>query len=91
MTRPRTRGFTLIEMIVVVAIIVALSGVLVPVVSNELSDSKLKKAHDTVNRIATAIDAYIKDTGFAPTGRNGRREMHWLSSTGQLPIDSAKR
>ncbi len=83
--RTRVRGFTLVEMIIVVAIIVALSGVLVPVVTNEMSDSKLKRAHDTVNRIATAIDRFIKDTGVAPTGKDGRREFHWLFSTGQLP------
>ncbi|HND56043.1 MAG TPA: prepilin-type N-terminal cleavage/methylation domain-containing protein, partial [Pirellulaceae bacterium] len=85
----RARAFTLIEMIVVVAIIVALSGILVPVVTNEMSDSKLKRAHDAVNHIATAIDRYMKDTGVAPTGKNGRRDMHWLYSTGQMPMKNA--
>ena len=81
----RSSGFTLIEMIVVLAIIVALAGILVPVVRNELEDSKKAKAQATVNRIATAITQFIKDTSFAPTGKNGRATYHFLYTDGQTP------
>lgn len=79
------RGFTLIEMIVVVAIIVALAGILVPVVTNELEDAKVADARATVNRIATAITQHIKDTSFPPTGKNGKFSFHYLYSTGTTP------
>ena len=82
------RGFTLIEMIVVVAIIVALAGVLVPIVTNELDDAKKSSAQATVNRLATALTQYMKDTGFAPTGKNGLKEFHFLASKGDLPTQN---
>src|SRR5262245_8092117 len=61
-------GFTLIEMIVVVAIIAALAAILVPIVSSELADSEQTKALADCQRIAAAITQYIKDTRLFPTG-----------------------
>ncbi len=84
MSRP-PRGFTVIEMIVVVAIVIALAGIVVPVVTNELEDAKMTDARATVNRISTAITQHIKDTSFPPTGKNGKFSFHYLYSTGTTP------
>ena len=81
----RSRGFTLIEMIVVVAIIVALAGILVPIVTNELDDAKKATAQATVNRVATAVTQYIKDTAYPPTGKNGKSSYHYLYTAGTTP------
>ncbi|MEW6743477.1 MAG: prepilin-type N-terminal cleavage/methylation domain-containing protein [Planctomycetota bacterium] len=90
MSRNRTphlsgAGFTLIEMIVVIAIIISLAGVIVPVISGELEDAKQARAVADVNRIATAIGQYIKDTGYLPTGNKGQDKYHWLYSYGDQP------
>ena len=84
MTRT-ARAFTLIEMVVVIAIVVALAGVLVPIVGSELDDSKKATAQNEVNRIATALTQYMKDTGCAPTGKNGQKEFHFLATKGEMP------
>ncbi|MFH0943814.1 MAG: type II secretion system protein GspG [Planctomycetota bacterium] len=81
----RDRGFTLIEMVVVVAIIVALAGVLVPIVTNELMDARKTTAQADVNRLATAVTQFIKDTSYAPTGKNGALSYHYLHSEGTEP------
>ncbi|MFO0985108.1 MAG: type II secretion system protein GspG [Planctomycetota bacterium] len=84
-TAYRQGGFTLIEMIVVIAIIVSLAGIIIPVVSSELEDAKKGRALGDMNRIATGINQYIKDTGFFPTGDQGAETFHWVFGNGELP------
>jgi len=81
----KQHGFTLIEMVVVVAIIIALAGILVPIVTNELDEAKKSTAQATVNRLATAITQYMKDTSFPPTGKDGAKSYHYLSGAGIDP------
>ena len=83
--RVRSSGFTLIEMVVVVAIIVALAGVLVPLVTHELEDSRRVTARAHVNRLATGLTNFVRDTSYAPTGKNGAPQYHFLFSEGTLP------
>jgi type IV pilus assembly protein PilA len=75
-------GFTLIEMIVVVAIIAALAAILVPIVSSELADSEQTKALADCQRIAAAITQYIKDTRLFPTGPLGNNTVTMLYGAG---------
>lgn len=85
----RDEGFTLIEMVVVVAIIIALAGILVPVVSNELDETKKATAQAAVNRIATAVTQYLKDTSFPPSGQNGALTYHYLyNNAGTTPANN---
>jgi len=81
----RNSGFTLIEMVVVVAIIIALAGILVPIVTNELDESKKAAAQAAVNRVSTAVTQFIKDTSYAPVGKNGKQTYHYLYSAGNTP------
>ena len=85
MKKARRSGFTLIEMIVVVAILVALAGILVPVVSSEMASSKTGKALADCNRVAGGLNQYIKDTAFFPTGNQGASTNHFLYGLGTLP------
>lgn len=78
-------GFTLIEMIVVVAIIAALAAILVPIVSSELADTEQVKALADCQRIAAAITQYIKDTRLFPTGPLGNNSVTMLFGGGSAP------
>lgn len=51
----RVRGFTLLEVIVVLAIFVGIAGVVVPLMRAEIHDSKLTRALDDTGRIAAAV------------------------------------
>ncbi|MBI1851389.1 MAG: type II secretion system protein GspG [Planctomycetes bacterium] len=83
--RPAERGFTLIEMIVVVAIIAALAAILVPIVSSELDDSSRASALAECQRIAFAMTQYIKDARVMPTGPLGNNTVTFLYSRGNAP------
>lgn len=56
------KGFTLIEVIVVAAIIAVLAGIIVPLVFKEVDESKISKAKADVKSIQTAIMMFYKDT-----------------------------
>jgi prepilin-type N-terminal cleavage/methylation domain-containing protein len=81
-------GFTLIEMVVVIAIVIALAGILVPIVTNEIDDAKRATAQAALNRISTAVSQYTKDTTFPPTGPDGAKTFHFLAGQGTLPEEN---
>ncbi len=60
------RGFTLIEVIVVAAIIAILAGILVPMIFNQIDESKKTRAQGDCKTISTAVTMFRKDTGKWP-------------------------
>jgi len=73
-TRPRNReaGFTLIEIVIAVAIIGIFAAVVSPMVYRHLADAKVSKAQAETETIANAILSYYKDVSRWPyTNANG--------------------
>src|SRR5262245_52162056 len=64
-------GFTLVEILVVVAIIGLLMGLVGPRVLNYLSDSKVKTARIQIQGFSSALDLYYLDNGRYPTSAEG--------------------
>lgn len=64
-------GFTLIEVIVVAAIIAILAGILVPMIYNQVDESKVSKAQGDCKSIQTAISMFNKDMSLFPYRSNG--------------------
>lgn len=62
MRQRKENGFTLIEVIVVAAIIAVLAGIVVPLIFKEIDESKISKAKAEVKSIQTAIMIFYKDT-----------------------------
>jgi prepilin-type N-terminal cleavage/methylation domain-containing protein len=60
------RGFTLIEMVVVLAVIAILAAILFPTIAKHITDSKITRATNEGQVITAAIMMLYKDTGKWP-------------------------
>jgi general secretion pathway protein G len=69
------RGFTLVEMLVVITIIALIMALVGPRVLNYLSDSKIKAAKIQIESFASALDLYYLDAGHYPTTAEGLRAL----------------
>jgi general secretion pathway protein G len=67
----RQRGFTLLELLVVLAILGLLIGLVAPAALRQLESSKEKIAHQSIERIAGVLDIYKLDVGTYPTTEQG--------------------
>ena len=67
----RTRGFTLIEIMVVVVIIGLLAAVIVPAVVKRVDDAKVAKAKEDIQSLETALTMYYMDNSKYPTNEQG--------------------
>src|ERR1700753_1200411 len=65
------QGFTLVEMLVVITIIVLIMGLIGPRVLNYLSESKVKAAKIQMQSFGSALDLYNLDTGRYPSASEG--------------------
>ena len=63
----RSRGFTLIEIMVVVFIIGLLAAVIVPSVIKRIEDAKVAKAKEDIQSLETALTMYYMDNSKYPT------------------------
>ena len=61
-----SRGFTLIELTVVLAVIVTLALILTPSITNFISDSRVARTRTDTQTVASSIVQFYKDNGFFP-------------------------
>ena len=59
-------GFTLVELIIVVAILGILGAVVMPIFQNHITMTKESVAKDTLRTLREAIERYAADNGIAP-------------------------
>lgn len=70
----RRRGFTLLELLVVMFILVMLAGVVTVVVTKRVEEAKHAKAVADIERLANAVDQYHLQNGSYPPTLEGLRE-----------------
>ena len=91
-------GFTLVEMLVVIAIIGLVVGLVGPRVLNYLSESKVKAAKIQIESFSAALDLYYLDNGAYPGTNEGltalvarpASALAWNGpylKTGSVPVD----
>src|SRR5882672_4480961 len=68
---PGQQGFTLVEMLVVIAIIGLIMGLIGPRVLNYLSESKVKAAKIQLQSFSSALDLFYLDAGRFPSTAEG--------------------
>ena len=65
------RGFTLVELLVVITIIALIMGIVGPRVLNYLTESKAKAAKIQIESFSSALDLYFLDNGRYPSSSEG--------------------
>ena len=68
-SRKQERGFTLVEMLVVVAIIALMAAILVPSLGVAQKTAKKRKADLECNAIKTAVEQFFSDFRYMPWGK----------------------
>jgi general secretion pathway protein G len=69
--RARTRGFTLIEIMVVVVILAILGSLVAPKILGRLDEARVTKARTDLNQLKSALDQYRMDNFRYPTTEQG--------------------
>ena len=75
MIRSRSRGFTLMELLVVLVIIGLLAALVGPMLFGRINPAKREMARSQIQDFMTALDVYYVDTGHYPTTQEGLKAL----------------
>lgn len=79
------RGFTLIELMVVIAILSMLAIMVVPRIVGHSDDAKITDAQVQIRNLETALKMYKIDNGVYPTTEQGLQALVSKPETGAIP------
>lgn len=81
----RERGFTLIELMVVIVILGILAGLIIPRIMGRPEEARRMKARVQMESIETALKLYKLDSGSYPTTEQGLQGLVEPPSVGEIP------
>ena len=79
------RGFTLIEIMVVIVILGILAGLIVPRIMGRPEEAKQLKAQLQIESLETALKLYKLDSGMYPATEQGLQALVEKPDTGAIP------
>ncbi|MFM1871238.1 MAG: hypothetical protein RL398_660 [Planctomycetota bacterium] len=89
-SRPAQAGFTLVEVIVVLSVVLLLTGIAVPMLSSYIEDGRRARAQSEVRTIGAAVVAVNKDVGVnaARNASGADNQVYVLLSGPTMPSTS---
>ena len=87
LSKSNKKGFTLIELMVVIAILALLGGIVAPKVIGRLRQAKPQKAKIDLTQIETGLDMYAADNGSYPTTEQGLQALITKPTTPPEPMN----
>lgn len=81
----RARGFTLVELVVVMSIIALLAGAVLVQVTNRVKHGRRTRALQDITAFSTALDLYAADNGNPPTTEQGLSALISKPSSSPVP------
>jgi general secretion pathway protein G len=85
MKRQNIKGFTLIEIMVVIIILGLLAGLVLPKFLGQEEKAKVEVAKTQIRALESALDAYKLDNGFYPTTDQGLQALITMPAVGRIP------
>nr|WP_043795247.1 type II secretion system major pseudopilin GspG [Solidesulfovibrio fructosivorans] len=79
------RGFTLIELMIVVVILGVLAGLVLPRIIDQPDKARVVKAKMQIESLSMAVKQYKMDNGFYPTTEQGLDALKEKPATGRIP------
>ena len=64
----KAKGFTLVEILVVIAIIATLAGIATPIIIRSLNNSRIVETRNIIRSLTEAADAYYEDNSYIHRG-----------------------
>lgn len=83
--RRNQKGFTLIEIMVVLIIIGLLAGIVVPRLMGRTDEAKITKTQVQIKNIGSALDLYKLDNGVYPATEQGLAALVEKPTVGEIP------
>jgi general secretion pathway protein G len=82
-----TRGFTLLELLVVIIVIGLLAGLVAPQIFGRVGEAKVTSAQTQMALLGTALDSYRLDNGGYPTTEQGLQALREKPSREPVPAN----
>ncbi|HEY9100538.1 type II secretion system major pseudopilin GspG [Chitinimonas sp.] len=83
--RARQGGFTLIEILVVIAILAILGALVVPKIMSRPDEARVVAAKQDVGALVQALKLYKLDNGIYPSTEQGLKALVEKPTAGQIP------
>ncbi len=86
--RPRrARGFTLLELLVVIIVLGLLAGLVAPQIFGRVGEAKVTSAQTQMALLGTALDSYRLDNGAYPTTEQGLQALRERPAREPIPAN----
>jgi general secretion pathway protein G len=74
-TKKRNQGFTLVELLLVLAILATLAAIVLPKFSGRSEQAKYTAAQSQISNFDLVLDAFEVDNGYYPDGKDGLQSL----------------